>query len=63
MINREDLSSQPKWSPKDGFEFTGQYQEYRRDALYKGDVDDGVLLFTQLMGWERELENLDKVKI
>jgi NAD+-dependent protein deacetylase sirtuin 2 len=35
-----------------GFDFSGEYQKYRRDALFMGTCDEGARRLLQLLGWE-----------
>ncbi|KAJ3310897.1 NAD-dependent protein deacetylase sirtuin-2, partial [Gonapodya sp. JEL0774] len=54
LINREEVGSQTSLYGK-GFDFTGEYQEYRRDALHLTTIDTGVRELAKLLGWEDEL--------
>ncbi|KAJ3126251.1 NAD-dependent protein deacetylase sirtuin-2 [Nowakowskiella sp. JEL0407] len=38
-----------------GFDFTGETHKYRRDALFLGDIEEGILRFAELMGFKDEL--------
>ncbi|KAJ3333112.1 NAD-dependent protein deacetylase sirtuin-2 [Blyttiomyces sp. JEL0837] len=43
-----------------GFDFTGEVQEYRRDAVYLGNCDDGCLKLAELLGMKDRLHKLMK---
>lgn len=45
-------------SSSHGFDFTGEYQKYRRDAFFQGTCDDGCLKLAQLLGFEEELQEM-----
>ena len=50
LINRE-LTGMATL-PYIGFDTTGQYADYRRDAVWLGDCDDGVEELCDLLGWK-----------
>jgi NAD-dependent deacetylase sirtuin 2 len=41
-----------------GFDFTGTFQKYKRDAFFKGTTDEGAKVFCELMGWNEDLKRL-----
>ncbi|TPX59170.1 hypothetical protein PhCBS80983_g02669 [Powellomyces hirtus] len=57
LINREIVGVHDGETMR-GFDFIGDRHEYRRDALFRGDCDKGVLELAELMGWTEELEAL-----
>jgi NAD-dependent deacetylase sirtuin 2 len=62
LINMEEVGV--RFSSSHGFDFSGRFQKYRRDAFYKGTTDEGVKLFCKLMGedWCDSLEKLVAAK-
>ena len=58
LINIEEVGV--RFSSHNGFDFSGRFQKYRRDAFFKGTTDEGVQLFCKLMGsdWQSSLERL-----
>lgn len=59
LINREICGVYPQSpgeSPK-GFDFQ-EKKKIKRDAVFLGDCDAGVVEFCRLMGWEQDLERL-----
>lgn len=45
-------------NPHHGFDFTGEYQKFRRDAFFKGTCDDGCIKMAKLLGYEDDLKIL-----
>ncbi|KAJ3027824.1 UNVERIFIED_CONTAM: NAD-dependent protein deacetylase sirtuin-2 [Siphonaria sp. JEL0065] len=58
LINMEVVGVEG--SPHRGFDFAGDTQEYRRDALFLGGADDGCLKLATMLGLEEKLKNLVK---
>ncbi|KAI9337940.1 NAD-dependent protein deacetylase sirtuin-2 [Obelidium mucronatum] len=58
LINMEAVGVEN--SPHRGFDFTGETQEYRRDALFLGAADDGCKQLAIMLGLGEKLENLVK---
>ncbi|KAI8900783.1 hypothetical protein BC833DRAFT_580511 [Globomyces pollinis-pini] len=53
LINREKCGVHEY-----GFDFTGNQQRFRRDAVFLGSCDEGVIEFCKLMAWNDELQSL-----
>ncbi|KAJ3083893.1 NAD-dependent protein deacetylase sirtuin-2 [Rhizoclosmatium hyalinum] len=49
-------------SPYRGFDFTGENQEYRRDALFVGGADDGCLKLAEMLGLGDKLKAMVKAE-
>ncbi|KAI8805252.1 sirtunin 2 [Cladochytrium replicatum] len=56
LINREPAGVYR--SPVRGFDFNGDLQKYRRDALFLGSCDDGVVKLAELLGLKDKLLDL-----
>ncbi|KAJ3284244.1 NAD-dependent protein deacetylase sirtuin-2 [Borealophlyctis nickersoniae] len=56
LINREFAGVH--FSRHSGFDFVGDVQNYRRDAVYLGSCDDGCTELASLLGWGDELKQL-----
>ncbi|KAJ3206940.1 NAD-dependent protein deacetylase sirtuin-2 [Dinochytrium kinnereticum] len=54
LINREVVGV----GGSKGFDFTGEEAEYRRDAVFLGDCDEGCRKLAELLGFGSELEEL-----
>ncbi|RKO91242.1 DHS-like NAD/FAD-binding domain-containing protein, partial [Blyttiomyces helicus] len=50
LINREVVGVHAR-----GFDFVGDVQRLRRDALFEGGCDEGVIKLAELLGWGEEL--------
>jgi NAD-dependent deacetylase sirtuin 2 len=48
LINREECGVSGHY--RDGFDFTGDKQAYKRDAIFLGDCDEGVKLLAKELG-------------
>jgi hypothetical protein len=57
LINREVVGTRGTGghSTSSSFDFSGNEAEYRRDALFLGDCDDGCVKLAELMGLQDEL--------
>lgn len=62
LINREKVgelhSDLKKLGYTKGFDFSS---ENSRDVVFEGDCDDGVTELCKLLGWERELMELESL--
>ncbi|KXS14399.1 SIR2-domain-containing protein [Gonapodya prolifera JEL478] len=56
LINREEVGTHKSFGG--GFDFTGEHQEFRRDAIHLSTIDEGVRDLARLLGWEDELVRL-----
>ncbi|KAJ3115433.1 NAD-dependent protein deacetylase sirtuin-2 [Phlyctochytrium bullatum] len=54
LINREVVGT----GGTRGFDFTGEVEEYRRDAIFQGDCDSGCHRLAELLGFAEELDKL-----
>ncbi|RKP11070.1 DHS-like NAD/FAD-binding domain-containing protein, partial [Thamnocephalis sphaerospora] len=60
LINREAVGVGSNSTR--GFDFNGERQKYRRDALFLGSCDDGCLQLAKLLGFEDELLELHRTE-
>ncbi|KAJ3108468.1 NAD-dependent protein deacetylase sirtuin-2 [Phlyctochytrium planicorne] len=54
LINREVVGEGGLF----GFDFSGKWEDYLRDALFLGDCDDGCAKLAELLGFGEELDKL-----